>query len=71
MYINLVVILSVDWHNRSAAHQILYIAHSSHTLHKKCKCNEAVHQLFTDFKTAYDSVRWQVFYNTLSSLVYS
>jgi hypothetical protein len=49
------------WHNRPAAHQILYIVYSSHTLHKKCKCNEAVHLLFTDFKKAYDSVRWEVF----------
>jgi hypothetical protein len=29
---------------------------------KKWEYNEAVHQLFTDSKKAYDSVRWQVFY---------
>ena len=28
-------------------------------------CKEAVHQLFVDFKTAYDSIRREVLYNTL------
>jgi len=34
-------------------------------LQKKWEYSEAVHQLFIDFKKAYDSVRWQVFYNIL------
>ena len=29
-------------------------------LEKKWEYNEAVHQLFIDFKKAYDSVRWDV-----------
>ena len=32
---------------------------------KKWECNEAVHQLFIDFKKAYDSVRREVYYNIL------
>ena len=34
-------------------------------LKKKWECNEAVHQLFIDFKKAYDSVRREVLYNIL------
>ena len=34
-------------------------------LEKKLEDNEAVHQLFIDFKTAYDSVRREVLYNIL------
>jgi len=32
---------------------------------KKLEYNEALHQLFIDFKKAYDSVRREVVYNTL------
>jgi hypothetical protein len=32
---------------------------------KKCKYNETVHQLFIDFKNAYDSVGKEVLYNIL------
>jgi hypothetical protein len=35
---------------------------------KKWKQNEAVHQLFIDFKRAYDSVRREVLYNILIQL---
>jgi len=34
-------------------------------LEKKCEYNEAVHQLFTNIKKAYDSVRREVLYNIL------
>ena len=34
-------------------------------LRKKWEYNDAVHQLFTDFKKAYDSVRREVLYNIL------
>jgi len=34
-------------------------------LEKKWEYNEAVHQLFKDFKKAYDSVRGEVLYNIL------
>jgi len=34
-------------------------------LRKKWEHNEAVHQLFIDFKTAYDSVRREALYNIL------
>ena len=34
-------------------------------LKKKWEYNEAVHQLFIDFKKAYDSVRREVLYNIL------
>jgi purine nucleoside phosphorylase len=33
---------------------------------KKRECNETVHQLFIDFKKAYDSVRREVLYNILT-----
>jgi hypothetical protein len=32
---------------------------------KKWEYNETVHQLFIDFKKAYDSVRWEELYNIL------
>jgi len=34
-------------------------------LRKKSEYNKVVHQLFTDFKKAYDSVRREVLYNIL------
>jgi hypothetical protein len=34
-------------------------------MEKKWECNETVHQLFVDFKKAYDSVRREVLYNIL------
>jgi hypothetical protein len=48
--------------NRSATDQILYI---HHVLEKKWEYNGTVHQLFIDFKKAYDSVKRNVLYNIL------
>jgi hypothetical protein len=50
------------WHNRSATDQIFY---SRQILEKKWEYNGTVHQLFVDFKKAYDSVRREVLYNIL------
>jgi len=41
-----------------------YILHSSNTW-EKWEYNEAVHQLFIDFKKAYDSVKREDLYNIL------
>jgi hypothetical protein len=48
--------------NRSMTDQIFYIRQ---TLEKKWEYNGTVHQLFIDFKKAYDSVRREVLYNIL------
>jgi hypothetical protein len=48
--------------NRSTTDQTCSIRE---ILEKKWEYNEAVHQLFIDFKKAYDSVRRKVLYNTL------
>jgi len=48
--------------NRSTTDHIFCICH---IFEKKWEYNEAVHQLFIDFKKAYDSVRREVFYNIL------
>jgi hypothetical protein len=49
-------------HNRSLTDQIFYI---QQILEKKWEYNGTVHQLFIDFKEAYDSVRREVLYNIL------
>jgi len=49
-------------HNRSTTDHIFCIRQ---ILEKKREYNEAVHQLFIDFKKAYDSVRRGVLYNSL------
>jgi hypothetical protein len=49
-------------HNRSTTDRIFCIRQ---VLEKKWEYNEAVHQLFIDFKKAYDSVRREVLYNIL------
>jgi hypothetical protein len=38
----------------------LLVIFSALILEKKWKCNETVHQLFIDFKKAYDSVRREI-----------
>ena len=38
-------------------------------LRKKCEYNEALHQLFIDFKKAYDSVSREILYNIPMKLV--
>ena len=48
--------------NRSAIDHIFFI---HQILYKKREYNEAVHQLFIDFRKAYDSVRREVLYNIL------
>jgi hypothetical protein len=48
--------------NRSTTNQIFYI---HQILEKKCEYNGTVHQLFIDFKKAYDSVKREVLYNIL------
>ena len=48
--------------NRSTADHLFCILQ---ILEKKWEHNEAVHQLFIDFKKAYDSVRREVLYNIL------
>jgi hypothetical protein len=48
--------------NRSTTDQIFYIRQ---ILEKKWGYNGTVHQLFIDFKKAYDSVRRKVLYNIL------
>jgi hypothetical protein len=47
-------------HNRSTTDQIFYICQ---IVEKKWEYNGAVHQLFIDFKKAYDSVKREVLYN--------
>jgi hypothetical protein len=49
--------------NRSTTDQIFCIRQ---ILEKKREYNETVHQLFIDFKKAYDSVRREVLYNILT-----
>jgi len=50
------------WHNSSTTDRIFCI---HQILDKKLEYNEAVHQLFIDFRKAYDSVRREVLYNIL------
>jgi hypothetical protein len=52
-------------HNRSTTYQTFCI---HQILEKKWEYNETVHQLFTGFKKAYDSVRMAVLYNILIEL---
>jgi hypothetical protein len=49
-------------HNRSMTDHIFCICQ---ILEKKYNCSEAVHQLFTDFKKAYDSLGTEALYHTL------
>jgi hypothetical protein len=48
--------------NRSTTYHIFGIRQ---TIEKRREYNEAVHQLFIDFKKAYDSVRREILYNFL------
>jgi hypothetical protein len=58
-------IINVDFDRSSTVH-ILCI---HQILEKKLEYNEAVHQLFIDFKKAYDLVRREVLYKILIELV--
>ena len=51
--------------NRSTTDHIFCIRQ---ILEKKWEYNEAVHQLFIDFKKAYDSIRREVWYSILNKL---
>ena len=62
----LLVIISVDFDAAGQLLIIVYIVHSANAWEKKWEYNEAVHQLFTDFKKAYDSVRRAVLCNILT-----
>jgi hypothetical protein len=53
------------WCNRSTTDQIFYILQ---IVEKKWEFNGTVHQVFTDFKKSYDSVRREVLYNILIEL---
>jgi sorting nexin-29 len=53
-------------HNRFTTNQIFYI---QQILEKKWEYNGKVHQLFIDFKTAYDSVKREVLYNNLLEFI--
>ena len=56
-------IISVDF---GSTDQLLTIYYAFvKYLRKKWEYNEAVHQLFIDFKKAYDSARREVLYNIL------
>jgi hypothetical protein len=52
-------------HNRTTTDQISCIRQ---ILEKKWEYNETVHQLFIDFKKAYDSVRREVLYDILREI---
>jgi hypothetical protein len=49
-------------HHKSTTDHIPYI---HHIVEKKLEYKEAAHQLFTDFKKAYDSVKRELLYNSL------
>jgi hypothetical protein len=49
-------------HNRSTMDQIFYIRQ---ILEKKWEYSGTVHQLFIDFRKAYDSIKREVLYNIL------
>jgi hypothetical protein len=55
-------ILSVDF-DVTGQLLLIYSAFVKYLKKKKKEYNEAVHQLFIDFKKAYDSVRREVLYN--------
>ena len=49
------------------SHTLLYVLlYSNIYSEKECEYNEAVHQLFIDFKKAYYSVSRQVLYNIVT-----
>jgi len=63
-------IINVDF-NATGQLLIIYAATTDHIfcicqiLEKKLEYDEAVHQLFIDFRKAYDSVRREILYNIL------
>jgi hypothetical protein len=64
MYMKLLGIISVDFDKLSTADQIFCI---HQILEKEWEYTRAVHQLFIDFKKAYDSVGREILYNIQNS----
>jgi len=64
MQSKLLGIINVDF-DATGQLLIIYSAFIKYLRKKKWEYNEAVHQLFIDFKKAYDSVRREVLYNIL------
>jgi len=57
------VIISVDF---DATGQLVIAYSACQIFEERWEYNEELHQLFIDFKKAYDSVRKEVFYNILT-----
>jgi len=59
-----IVVIVEAYHCNTSATDHIFCIH--HILDKKWEYNEAVHQIFIDFKQAYDSVRREVLCNILT-----
>jgi hypothetical protein len=59
------VLGTINVHFNAAGQLLIIYSASIKCLKSKWECNEAVHQLFTDFKKDHDSVRGEVLHNIL------